>query len=150
MKWIRHGLVATIAAALWLATATLQAETGLEAGQREARAGNLEAAVVAYRQAVASEPRSALAHTRLGGMLLLRQQHAESIRHFKTAIGLDPANGDAFVGLGMAYLHRGQYSLARAAFSETLRLKPARKKDIDPVLAWLDTRDGEPATVTHH
>ncbi|MGE5320001.1 MAG: tetratricopeptide repeat protein [Hyphomicrobiaceae bacterium] len=123
------------------ACASLRAETLLELGARQTQTGNLDDALATYRQAVAAEPRSSIAHTRLGGVLLLRQQHGESIGQFKTAIGLDPANADAFVGLGMAYLHQGRYPLARAALAEALRLKPSRRQEIDQVLAWLDGRD---------
>jgi tetratricopeptide (TPR) repeat protein len=140
MKWQRSVGIALVLVGLF-AAGPLQAETALELGQRRSQAGDLDGALAAYRQAVAEEPRSAVAQTRLGGALLAKQQHRESVARFKTAIGLDPANADAFVGLGMAYLHQGQYPLARAALAEALRLKPSRRQEIDQVLAWLDGRD---------
>jgi len=129
--------------------APLQAETAMDVGQRKSQAGDLDGALAAYRQAVADEPRSALAHSRLAGIMLLRQQYNDSIAAFKTAIGLDRTNSDAFVGLGIAYLHTGRYALARAALEEALQLKPSRKTQIDQVLAWLDSREGSAANGPH-
>lgn len=148
MNWRRCAGIVLVLAGLGGA-APIQAETAMDLGQRKSQAGDLEGALAAYRRAVADEPRSAVAHTRLGGILLLRQQYKDSIAEFKTAIGLDRSNSDAFVGLGMAYLHTGRYPLARAAFEEARQLKPSRKQQIDQVLAWLDSRADSTANPQH-
>jgi Flp pilus assembly protein TadD len=78
-------------------------------------------------------------------MLLLKQEYAEAIRSFQIAIGLDAEdNAEAFIGLGIAYLHLGQYGAARAALTEARRLKPESGSDIDQLLAWLDGRSPGP------
>jgi cytochrome c-type biogenesis protein CcmH/NrfG len=129
--------------ALSVPATALQAETAFEEGERLAQAGDFDGAMAAYGRATTEEPTSTLAYTRLGGMQLVRQQTRDSIQSFRKAIGLDPENADAFVGMGMAYLHSGDYALARAAFSEAARIRPAKQPEIDEVLAWIDTREGK-------
>ena len=148
MSW-RYGVLTVV---VWLGlclSGPSWAGPALEAGERASQAGNLDEALAAYRQAVADEPGSALAHTRLGGILLLKQQYAGAIGSFKTAIGLDSDNADAFIGLGIAFLHQGEYGLARAALAEALQRKPSRKQEIDQVLVWLDAREGGAPAAQH-
>ena len=142
-------LTALAVTAVLMASGPLRAETAFEAGERLAQAGDLDGAATAYRQAVEADPSSAVAQTRLGGTLLLKQQYTDAIRSFKTAIGLDSANADAFVGLGMSYLHLGQYDLARAALAEARERKPDKQTQIDEVIAWIDARDGNGPNGTH-
>lgn len=139
-------LLATVVLAV---PAPLRAENAFEAGERLAQAGDLDGAATAYRQAVEADPGSAVAQTRLGGTLLLKQQYSDAIRSFKTAIGLDSTNGDAFVGLGMSYLHLGQYDLARAALAEARERKPDKQTQLDEVIAWIDARDGDGPKGSH-
>ena len=116
-------------------------ETGLAEAGRLARDGQIDAALAVYRALSESQPESAAVHARMGGMLLLKQDYAEAVRNFQIAIGLDPENnGEAFVGLGIAYLHLGQYGPARAALTEARRLKPESAADLEQVVAWLDGR----------
>jgi len=119
--------------------------TGLEKADRLAREGQVDRALAAYRELSGSQPASARVHARTGGMLLLKQEYAEAIRSFQIAIGLDAENNaEAFIGLGIAYLHLGQYGAARAALTEARRLKPESGSDIDQLLAWLDGRSPGP------
>jgi len=115
--------------------------SGLEEAERLARAGEIDAALAVYRELSDSQPESAAVHARMGGMLLLKQDYAEAIRRFQIAIGLDADNSaEAFIGLGIAYMHLGQYGAARAALTEARRLKPESASDLDQLMAWLDGR----------
>ena len=114
---------------------------GLAQAERLAGQGQIEAALAVYRQLSDREPGSARLHARVGGMLLLKQEYAAAVDSFQTAIGLDPENNaEAFIGLGIAYVHLGHYGPARAALSEARRLKPRMAADLDQLVAWLDGR----------
>lgn len=117
------------------------ADAGLAEVDRLAGDGQIDAALQLCGELAQSMPGSAPLHTRLGGLLLLKQDYPAAIRSFQTAIG-QAAEGStgAFIGMGMAYLHLGQYGPARAALEEARRLKPAAAPDLDRVLAWLDSR----------
>jgi Tfp pilus assembly protein PilF len=54
---------------------------------------------------------------------------------------LDGANADAFVGMAMAYLHGGDYALARAALEEAKRIDPAKQAKVDEVIAYINQRE---------
>jgi tetratricopeptide (TPR) repeat protein len=106
--------------------------------------GRLEEATGRLDDALARHPDSALLHLRLGGVELLRQRHAEAVGAFKAAVRAGSEGAGAFVGLGMAYLHMGRYGPARAALEEAARRDPARRADVERVLAWLDDRAMRP------
>lgn len=122
------------------AGATTTLEDLLTASQTQIQAGQLDQALASLQQAIAADPRSSLAHTRLGGLYLLRQEYRAGIQSFQQAISLDPRDGDAFVGLAIAYLHLGNHGPARAALQQAASLKPERRAEIDRLLAWLDQR----------
>lgn len=82
---------------------------------------------------------------KLGGLQLVRRDYTSSIQSFQTVVRLAPDNANAFVGLGMAYLHLGSYSRARAAFQEALKRDPSKQADIQNVLDWIDARSGADA-----
>ncbi len=129
-----------------LLAAAGNAEKLIKQANQQSEAGNLEQAQSLLAQAIEQAPDSTLAYSRLGGIQLLRQEYVPSIENFQKAIMLDRGNADAFIGLSIAYLHLGRYSLAREALHEASRLEPAKKHEIDNVLAWLDQREG---TVGH-
>jgi Tfp pilus assembly protein PilF len=131
-------------AALILAcTSLIAADTTELIGRGEAlmREGRLADALSTLEQAVAADPKSSLAYTRLGGAQLLHQDHASAIGSFRQAIMLDGKNADAFVGMAMAYLHGGDYALARAALEEAKRIDPAKQAKIDEVIAYINGRE---------
>ena len=112
----------------------------MEEGQRQLDAGELDQAMLTFQQFVAQNPDSALGYTRLGGVQLLRQDYRAGIESFQRAIALDQDNADAFVGMALAYLHLGQHALARASLQEAQRIAPAKREEIEKVLAWIDQR----------
>jgi Tfp pilus assembly protein PilF len=105
------------------------------------KTGQIDAAIETLRQAVATDPGSSLAHTRLGGALLLKQENAEAIETFRKAIMLNGDNADAFVGMAIAYLHSGDYALARASLEEAKRIDPAKAPKVDELIAHIDRRE---------
>jgi tetratricopeptide (TPR) repeat protein len=119
-------------------------------GEAKLAAGDLDAGLALFREAVQADPGSALAHTRLGGALLLNQQYSEAIAEFRVGIGLDPKNADAFVGMAVAYLHGGDYALARAALDEAKRLDPSKQSKIDALIGYIDRRDSVAASPGAH
>ena len=137
-------LTKLFAAAFILAcTSLFAADTTELIGRGEAlmREGQLADALATLEQAVAADPKSSLAYTRLGGAQLLHQDYASAIRSFRQAIMLDGANADAFVGMAMAHLHSGDYALARAALEEAKRIDPAKQAKVDEVIAYIDQRE---------
>jgi Tfp pilus assembly protein PilF len=108
-----------------------QAETQLERGETQT-------AIATLNQAIAADPSSSLAYTRLGGAYLLNQDYSSAIDQFQQAISHDNQNAGAFIGLGMAYLHLKQAGPAKAALTEARRLAPDKQGDIDALLARIE------------
>jgi tetratricopeptide (TPR) repeat protein len=112
----------------------------LDLSYEQTKAGKLDDALSTLQQAVNKDPTSSLARSRLGGIRVLRQEYSAGIKDFQQAIMLDQNNSTAFVGMAVAYLHMSQYSLARAALDEAGKIDPAKKPEIDKVLAWIEQR----------
>ena len=102
--------------------------------------GQLEQAQKAFEAAVAAEPDSVPTRLRLAGFQLARQQTSASITNYQKVISKEAINSKAWIGLGLAYLHSSRPELARAAFAEAVRVDPARKEKIEPLIAKLDER----------
>jgi tetratricopeptide (TPR) repeat protein len=100
----------------------------------------LEQALLTFRQVVDEDPTSSLGYTRLGGVQLLRQQYRAGVESFQRAIALDQQNSDAFVGMALAYLHLGDYGLARESLKQAQLRYPAKREEIERVMAWIDQR----------
>ena len=112
----------------------------IEKSYQQTQEGDLDQALITLEQAVKQDPDSSLARTRLGGVRVLRQEYSAGIKDFQQAIMLDQSNASAFVGMAIAYLHMGQYSLAEAALDEAGKLDPAKKPEIAEVQAWINQR----------
>ena len=138
---MRFPFSALIALAILSQAASAADVSGLiREGEAKLQAGEIEAAVPVLEQAVAQDARSALARTRLGGALLLKQDQAAAIVQFREAIMLDPRNAQAFIGMAVAEIHLGRYGLARAALVEAKGIDPAKGAEIDRLVVWLDGR----------
>jgi tetratricopeptide (TPR) repeat protein len=130
-------LLASFAGPGWTGDATaLIAE-----GEANLKAGEIDAGLSQFRRAAEQDPSSSLAQTRIGGALLLKQDYRTAIEAFRSAIMLDGANADAFIGMAMAYLHSGDYALARASLEEAKRIDPAKGLKVDEVIAYIDQRE---------
>jgi tetratricopeptide (TPR) repeat protein len=112
-------------------------------GEAQLKEGRFEEAIATLQEAVATDPGSSLALTRLGGAQVLKQEYAAGIESFKRAISLDAKNADAFLGMAVAYLHSGRYALARAALEEAKRIDPSKRAEVDKLIAWIDERSAD-------
>lgn len=135
-----------IAAVLVLITASPpwagDAAALIAAGEAKLKAGQIAAALTDFREAVTVDTSSSLAQTRLGGALLLHQEYGQAIDAFRAAISLSANNADAFIGMAIAYLHGGDYALARASLEEAKRIDPVKQARIDALIAAIDQRAG--------
>ena len=120
-----------------------RAQSDLDEGQRLAEQGDVQGAMAAFEEAVQANPGDPEAHARLGGMQLVNQRYPDAVRSFQQAISLGEDSGRSFLGMGMAYLHMGQYGPARAALLEARVLASSSADDIDQILAWLDQQEGK-------
>ncbi len=129
-----------------LPAAATDTATLIQQGEAKLAAGETDAGLALFEQAAAQDPTSSVARTRVGGALLLAQRHADAIESFRQAIMLDGQNADAFIGMALAYLHAGDYTLARASLEEAKRIDPAKQTKIDEVIAYIDRREesGDP------
>ena len=47
------------------------------------------------------------------------------------------------MGMGMAYIHLGMYSKAAASLQEARNRQTGRNENLEPVLNWLKTKQGD-------
>lgn len=128
----------SLAASAWSADANVL----ISQGEQHLKTGKVDEGLALFRKALEEEPSSSLAYTRIGGAQLLKQEYGPAIDSFRQAIVLEANNADAFVGMAMAYLHNGDYALARASLEEAKRIDPSKQTEIDNVIAYLDQREG--------
>jgi cytochrome c-type biogenesis protein CcmH/NrfG len=121
----------------------------IAAGEAQLAEGKADEAVATLEQAVAVDPKSSQAYTRLGGARLVKQEFSAAIGDFRSALAADPSNADAFIGMALAYLHSADYALARAALGEARRLAPDKAAKIDEVLTYMDQREAGVAPPGH-
>ncbi len=107
-------------------------------GTRLLEQGKLEPARAALEAAAKADPRSVEAYLKLAGVNIAQNNFSAAIAIYKHAIGLDPNNAKAFIGLGIAYLHSGDKSLTRAALEEAIRLETGRTTQLAPIIATLN------------
>jgi Tfp pilus assembly protein PilF len=119
-------------------------------GEAQLAQGKVDEAIATLSSAVAVDPKSTQAYTRLGGARLVKQEFSAAIGDFRSALAADPNNADAFIGMALAYLHSADYALARAALGEARRLAPDKAPKIDEVLTYMDQREGEPGVQPTH
>ncbi len=125
----------------WGNIALAQTEAAIAQGQEKAAAGDIKGALEVYLEMTRSHPDSYEAHALLGGMQLLDQHYSDAVKSFQRAVSLGDAGARSFVGMGMAYLHMGQYGPARAAFVEAKSRGVSADSDVDQIIAWIDKRD---------
>lgn len=88
------------------------------------RAKQSEAALKAFRQALALNPSSLTAHVELGQELENRGQADEATAEYKKAIELEPNNSTAHSHLAAVYASKDQHQEALQEFQEVIRLNP--------------------------
>ena len=134
-------LAAVVSAAFSFSALAGDAAALVKKGEEQLSAGEIDQAVATLQQAVVADPGSSLAYPRLGGAQVLKQDYSAGLESFKQAIALDASNANAFVGMSVAYLHSGRYSLARAALEEAKRIDPSKQEEADKLIAWIDRRE---------
>ncbi len=100
--------------------------------------GDYESAIAKYKEAIALEPKSALAYNLLG--LAYRFQFAltrkeeyrkEEIASFEKAVELDPAYWVSQINLGNSYYSLGDKKKAAACFQKVLEIYPGHPERPD-------------------
>lgn len=95
----------------------------IQSGNDLLKAGQLDAAVEEYRQALLLNPKNGEAHQRLGLLLFhVRGSRQEGLNHLAEAVRLGPQNPYFQHDLGLARLHQGQLELAINHLNEAMRL----------------------------
>ncbi len=87
--------------------------------------GRLDDALKTFREGLPHMPRSAVAHTYSGLVLLQQDQIAPAIAELRLATAADPNFVRAHVGLGVALAHSGDFDGARQSLQRALQLEPA-------------------------
>jgi len=88
------------------------------------QAGNTEAAIAHYRQALKIRPGYADAHGNLGTALLQAGSLDEAMAECREALKTNPENAEAHNNLGNALLQKGNINDAMAHFQTALQIKP--------------------------
>ena len=93
-------------------------------GYLEDRAGALQEARAAGREAVAIDPKDADAHFGLGRILYLFRELDASIDAFEAAIALNPNFAPAYLGLGSVVMWSGEFKRGIEVVDMAIRLSP--------------------------
>jgi predicted TPR repeat methyltransferase len=123
--------------------------------------GQLEAAIDAYRRAIAIDPSHANAHSNLGVLLRATGKPSEAEAAYRTAIQLNPDHIDAYTNLGILLNGLKRAEEAAACFSKVITLRPKHREarkllalahctlgEIDEAVnifeKWLEEEPGDP------
>lgn len=135
----------TIVVTLLLVHSTVQAiptpefDGYINQGDKELSTGQLDAALSSFQKAAAIQSDTELIQQKLANVYLLKGEYANSIKYFHNTLGFNAKSSKAFIGLSLAYLHTGQYALAKAALEEA-RPYSEKKQDIDKLIDWIKSR----------
>ena len=102
----------------------------VEKGNILQREGLSEEAEAVYRQALSLDPKSDKAWVGLGAIVRSKKP-AEAVEAFKSALSVNPKNGDAAEYLGEIYSDQEKWAEARKYLEQAVKLKPK-----DHVVAW--------------
>ena len=94
-----------------------------EADARMTEGDHAEAAA-RYQEALALEPRNALAHGKLGLALQMDGKYRQAEAEFRRAIELKPAYAEAYFRLGTVLRWRGNFSASETALRRAIKLDP--------------------------
>jgi Tfp pilus assembly protein PilF len=86
--------------------------------------GRLDEAIDEYRQAIAIDPKRAVAHDNLGYALYRKGRLDEAIDEYRRAIALDPKDALTHNNLGNALYHKGRLDEAMAEYRQAIALDP--------------------------
>lgn len=88
------------------------------------RTGDDAAAIRAYEQVLAYDPRHTDALNNLG-VLVARTAPAAALPHFEAVLAIDPNHDDAYCNLGSVFLRLGRPAEAERCYRTALQLNPA-------------------------
>lgn len=77
-----------------------------------------------WRDTIAKNPRSWLAHDNLGAILFEKGRTAESMQHYAQSLAINPANALTYNNLGVWYAQVARTREAEEAYRNALRLRP--------------------------
>ena len=99
------------------------------------QAGDLDAAIGAYREYLAAEPDSVQARSNLGAALARTGRYDEAIAEYDRALRKSPDNPALLLNLGLAYYKTGRHAEAAARFERAVSLSPQFKEQVTLLLA---------------
>ena len=99
------------------------------------QAGDLDAAIGAYREYLATEPDSVQARSNLGAALARTGRYDEAIAEYDRALRKSPDNPALLLNLGLAYYKTGRLAEAAARFERAVSLSPQFKEQVTLLLA---------------
>ncbi len=88
-------------------------------------AKKIDEAIIEYKKIITEQPENKLAYQRLASIYLLNNKAKDAIPAYQDAIIHDPKNPKLFASMSIAYLHLGQYSMAKAMANEAVTLDPS-------------------------
>lgn len=88
------------------------------------RAQDYRSAVAIWQDTVAKRPQNAVAHVNLGNALFDEGQMAAALRHYHTALDIEPGDAEAHYNLANALVRLDRVSEALPHYEQALRLKP--------------------------
>jgi hypothetical protein len=86
--------------------------------------GQIEEAIVSYRQALRCRPDCAESHNNLGTVLTDLGFFSEALGHYRDALRTNPRSAEAHNNLGEAFRRFGQLDEALASFHQALSINP--------------------------
>src|SRR5918996_706022 len=86
--------------------------------------GRLNEAQTVFQGLVIGNPYDAYFHTILGSIYQKQENIDGAVEEYSIAIGLDPANMEAYVNRGELLIRKGNFQLAAADFKNALELDP--------------------------
>jgi rhomboid protease GluP len=86
--------------------------------------GNTQYAIDRAKQALAKDPKSALAHMALGEAYWAKNQYADAAKQYRAAYDLDPQDADIAGELGAAYVATSQWKEAEPILRQAVNADP--------------------------
>jgi tetratricopeptide (TPR) repeat protein len=114
-----------LAALLGAASVSPAARAAFQRGEKALEAGQLDAAAIAYQEALKTAPAYAEALNGLGSVLFRQGKRAEAMTKFQAAINADPGMKLAYFNLGYAARKNGDFAVAAQAYETYVKLDPS-------------------------
>lgn len=123
-----------------LALAGPSAAELMQQGDAQWEANQLDQAMESFVAAEQADPNSIEPLMKKAGLQMATLHYSDAVETYQKALGLNPKNAKAFIGMGICYLHNGATTLAKAAFEEAIKVEPERRAQLEPALANIDER----------